>query len=956
MGGKLSIDGYKSSSKDKYEPQLTIPSGRITMKDVPHNVYGIDNMGNHQMMRPNQEYRFPGSQVTEFPITNNWSDNGNQWNIPVGKSQVNLGYDHRGYTEGSWPYSAGVTIPIKQNGGLWNTNKNGYVDSVMNANSDKNFVQRYQNPNQYPVINNPDGSYSTHLMAYDKNRVYPTIVQDKSGKLINYGNNDNAWNYADTSGEYIDFPNTEQAKWFASSKDTTSGYKMGTQKKQLGGTKQLPVKYVSDPHDKRLQAYTDSLHAYQIQKEFQDGLSGPGAWAEATHTFTDKPQSSYIDDFVQSSILPKRTKLTPYGYDNLQILYGTHPNQIQQSSIALYKKPVQPVLYQPQIHPDQYADANNPGRTVIGNQTQGAPHHSPPTQDYLNMIRMQNRTKPTIQKLPISQPAQLSTDIPQQELQGIPSDYFNPQQDQWQSPNVVNGKLVQPAGFYKQQFGGNLNNNNMAKSKGFSIPGYKYGGNKLGGMAIIPDNNPWSASAEPVPVEYHRAMNGMMQMGGAYLDYMGLNPILDGMQYGGGTRNYDPVNQDNASISYTNDKRGYHAMQTPGQHYTNDGFKRSIGSTNNGASFSKYGGTPFQGFMPTPNEYAMLANGGHIDRYNTGGYSEYGGPMIYDQTPMQYGGSPDNDGDVDEMKHGGIHIKPENRGKFTAYKKRTGKTTEEALHSSDPHVRQMANFAKNAKHWAKKEFGGEVASKLSKFIRTYQDGGDVNNIPKAQWGLAPLPTDVSTGKQVAQNQVASAPNDDPHNTQLTTQMDDWSAQQNQQQAVSPKSPTNATPIDVNMDNGQYSPTADQPKQPGLTGWQKAGLYGRAANNLLGAGLMTTSFFEDQRNQRNNAGYQRQLGQSDNAFKSQEMMNSNSKGDYDQHGNFRPNMNTPVKPGIQYPMQQMGGYQGVYTGTTSRENALRQLECMQHGGQVHEMDLEPHEIQRLVEKGYKINYA
>jgi len=57
-------------------------------------------------------------------------------------------------------------------------------------------------------------------------------------------------------------------------------------------------------------------------------------------------------------------------------------------------------------------------------------------------------------------------------------------------------------------------------------------------------------------------------------------------------------------------------------------------------------------------------------------------------------------GELSEYGKGGkIHIKPENRGKFTAYKKRTGKTTEEALHSKDPHVRKMANFAKNAKKW-----------------------------------------------------------------------------------------------------------------------------------------------------------------------------------------------------------------------------------------------------------------
>lgn len=51
------------------------------------------------------------------------------------------------------------------------------------------------------------------------------------------------------------------------------------------------------------------------------------------------------------------------------------------------------------------------------------------------------------------------------------------------------------------------------------------------------------------------------------------------------------------------------------------------------------------------------------------------------------------------MKYGGINIKPENRGKFTEYLKNTGSTLSEALNSKDPHVRQMANFANNAKHW-----------------------------------------------------------------------------------------------------------------------------------------------------------------------------------------------------------------------------------------------------------------
>ena len=47
----------------------------------------------------------------------------------------------------------------------------------------------------------------------------------------------------------------------------------------------------------------------------------------------------------------------------------------------------------------------------------------------------------------------------------------------------------------------------------------------------------------------------------------------------------------------------------------------------------------------------------------------------------------------------GIHIDPENKGKFTATKKRTGKSTEELTHSKNPLTRKRAVFAQNAKKW-----------------------------------------------------------------------------------------------------------------------------------------------------------------------------------------------------------------------------------------------------------------
>ena len=47
----------------------------------------------------------------------------------------------------------------------------------------------------------------------------------------------------------------------------------------------------------------------------------------------------------------------------------------------------------------------------------------------------------------------------------------------------------------------------------------------------------------------------------------------------------------------------------------------------------------------------------------------------------------------------GIHIKPSNRGKFNETKKRTGKSTEELMHSKNPLTRKRAIFAQNAKKW-----------------------------------------------------------------------------------------------------------------------------------------------------------------------------------------------------------------------------------------------------------------
>ena len=56
--------------------------------------------------------------------------------------------------------------------------------------------------------------------------------------------------------------------------------------------------------------------------------------------------------------------------------------------------------------------------------------------------------------------------------------------------------------------------------------------------------------------------------------------------------------------------------------------------------------------------------------------------------------------ELEKVTEESIDIDPKNKGKFTATKKATGKSTEELTHSKNPLTRKRANFAKMAKrHW-----------------------------------------------------------------------------------------------------------------------------------------------------------------------------------------------------------------------------------------------------------------
>lgn len=93
------------------------------------------------------------------------------------------------------------------------------IDEVLLENFDKNFVQRIINPKVFPVINNEQGEYMTHLMSSgefnSKGIAYPEIIQDKNtGELRKLSRKD-AYDYAVANKEYIEFSNPEDALWFS---------------------------------------------------------------------------------------------------------------------------------------------------------------------------------------------------------------------------------------------------------------------------------------------------------------------------------------------------------------------------------------------------------------------------------------------------------------------------------------------------------------------------------------------------------------------------------------------------------------------------------------------------------------------------------------------------------------------------------------------------------------------
>ena len=147
--------------------------------------------------------------------------------------------------------------------------------------------------------------------------------------------------------------------------------------------------------------------------------------------------------------------------------------------------------------------------------------------------------------------------------------------------------------------------------------------------------------------------------------------------------------------------------------------------------------------IDTQNDLTKLAN-----------YSAYGGPIT-----MRYTGVMSPFGNT--FGDGGIFIKPENRGKFTALKERTGKSSTWYKEHGTPAQKKMATFSLNAAKW-KHADGGELHTHGGDFTNglTYIDNGgshEANPFEGVQMGIDPqgVPNLVEEGEVIFNDYVFS---------------------------------------------------------------------------------------------------------------------------------------------------------------------------------------------------------
>tara|TARA_R110000796_G_scaffold136566_2_gene252743 strand:+ start:2130 stop:2450 length:321 start_codon:yes stop_codon:yes gene_type:complete len=95
------------------------------------------------------------------------------------------------------------------------------------------FLARILDPDNYPYIDNEDGTISTHKMAAEVDEegnwfVFPTIVQLPTGELYDFKSNAKAMEYNLKNNNYLPMKTKKEALDYAK-----GGYKLGSKLEKM---------------------------------------------------------------------------------------------------------------------------------------------------------------------------------------------------------------------------------------------------------------------------------------------------------------------------------------------------------------------------------------------------------------------------------------------------------------------------------------------------------------------------------------------------------------------------------------------------------------------------------------------------------------------------------------------------------------------------------------------------
>lgn len=196
----------------------------------------------------------------------------------------------------------------------------GGIQTILDANKDKNFVDRIVNKDNYPTLDLGDGNYATHQMAWGesdgKYLVFPTVVYDKNTNTLKKLQDKEAFDYAVKNNEFIEFDNQEDADQF--SREYKSVWNMNPQ------TAEPKQRASADWYDLIEQEFNKSKPKYdQAQADKLRRLSKADAFGRGLMAIGDMISAASAGGVNQR----QQSQVQPFVYQGLQNLKADYQNR-----------------------------------------------------------------------------------------------------------------------------------------------------------------------------------------------------------------------------------------------------------------------------------------------------------------------------------------------------------------------------------------------------------------------------------------------------------------------------------------------------------------------------------------------------------------------------------------------------------------------------------------------------